>query len=80
VFELKDRVGALHDILVPFKKAKINMTKIESRPSRKKVWSYYFFIDFEGHHNNPRIAKALAAIEENCTFFKILGSHPKAEL
>ena len=80
VFELKDRVGALHDILVPFKKARINMTKIESRPSRKKVWSYYFFVDFEGHHKNPRIAKALAAIEENCTFFKILGSHPKAEL
>jgi chorismate mutase / prephenate dehydratase len=79
VFSMKDRAGALHDILMPFKKAKINMTKIESRPSKKKAWNYYFFVDFEGHHHNPRIQKALTALEHHCTFFKILGSYPKVD-
>jgi len=79
VFEMKDRPGALHDILVPFKKAKINLTKIESRPSKKKAWSYFFFVDCEGHHDAPKIQKALASLEKHCTFFKVLGSYPKAE-
>ncbi|HTL71480.1 MAG TPA: prephenate dehydratase [Candidatus Eisenbacteria bacterium] len=79
VFSVKDRVGALHDILVPFQKAKINLTKIESRPSKKKAWSYYFFVDFEGHHTLPHIKKALEALEKSCTFLKILGSYPKAD-
>jgi chorismate mutase/prephenate dehydratase len=80
VFEIRDRAGALHDILVPFKHAGINLTKIESRPSKKKVWSYFFFVDFEGHHQSPRIAKALAVLGKHCTFLKILGSYPKAEV
>ena len=80
VFEIRDKAGALHDILVPFKKAGINLTKIESRPSKKKVWSYFFFVDLEGHHENKRIQKALKELERHCTFFKILGSYPKAEL
>ena len=79
VFEIRDKAGALHDILVPFKKAKINLTKIESRPSKKKVWSYFFFVDFEGHHESPRIRKALNELEGHCTFFKVLGSYPRAE-
>ena len=79
VFELKDRVGALHDSLVPFKKSKINLTKIESRPSKKKVWSYFFFVDFKGHYHEPRIQRALKLLEQNCTFFKVLGSHPRAD-
>ncbi len=80
VFEVKDKVGALHDILVPFKKAAINLTKIESRPSKKKAWSYFFFVDCEGHHFEPRIAKALKTLEGHCNFFKILGSYPKADI
>ena len=79
VFEIKDRSGALHDILVPFKQAKINLTKIESRPSKKKAWSYFFFVDFQGHHAAPKTQKALASLEKHCTFLKILGSYPKAE-
>ena len=79
-FAINDRVGALHDILVTFKDSKINMTKIESRPSRKKAWNYYFFVDFEGHHAGLRIDKTLKTLEKNCTFLKILGSYPKAEL
>ena len=78
VFEIKDKAGALHDILVPFKKAGINLTKIESRPSKKKVWSYFFFVDLEGHHGDPRIQKAVKELERHCTFFKVLGSYPKA--
>ncbi len=80
VFAMKDRAGALHDILVPFKKAHINMTKIESRPSKKKAWNYYFFVDFEGHHHEPRVQKALSGLERHCTFLKILGSYPKADV
>lgn len=79
VFEIKDRVGALHDVLMAFKHGKINLTKIESRPSKKKVWSYFFFVDFEGHHHEPHIRKALASLEKHCTFFKVLGSYPKAD-
>lgn len=80
VFAVKDRVGALHDILVPFQKAKINLTKIESRPSKKKAWNYYFFVDMEGHGEELRVAKALSELEKYCIFFKTLGSYPKADL
>lgn len=79
VFAVKDRVGALHDILSHFQKANINLTKIESRPSKKKIWSYFFFVDFEGHTQDPRIAQSLASLEKHCTLFKILGSYPKAD-
>jgi len=79
VVEIKDRAGALHDILVPFKRAKINLTKIESRPSKKKVWSYFFFVDFEGYYREARIQKALADLDKSCTFLKVLGSYPKAD-
>jgi chorismate mutase/prephenate dehydratase len=78
VFELKDRVGALHDSLVPFKRAGINLTKIESRPSKKRVWSYYFFVDFDGHVRSPRVRRALARLDHRCSFLKVLGSYPKA--
>lgn len=79
VFEVKDKVGALHDMLVPFKKSGINLTKIESRPAKKKAWGYYFFVDFEGHHEEPRVKKALHALEKHSVFLKILGSYPKAD-
>ena len=80
VLAIKDKVGALHDILAPFKKTGINLTKIESRPSKKKAWNYFFFIDFEGHYAQPRIRKALRALEPHCTLLKVLGSYPKADL
>jgi chorismate mutase / prephenate dehydratase len=78
VFSIKDRVGALHAMLTPFMKHKINLTKIESRPSKKKAWDYYFFVDCEGHQNDPRVARALAQLEGMCKFLKILGSYPAA--
>lgn len=79
MFSIKDRVGALHDMLLPFKKHKINLTKIESRPSKKKAWDYYFYVDLEGHYDSPRVKKALAELENKCKFLKILGSYPIGE-
>ena len=78
VFSIKDKVGALHAMLTPFMKNKINLTKIESRPSKKKAWDYYFFVDCEGHQSDPRVARALAQLEGMCKFLKILGSYPGA--
>lgn len=77
VIGLKDRVGALHTALEPFRMSKINMTKIESRPSKRKAWEYFFFVDFDGHFEDPRIAETLKDLEEHCSFFKVLGSYPQ---
>ena len=77
LFSIKDKVGALHDVLSSFKKHKINLTKIESRPSKKKAWEYYFFVDFEGHKEDSLVKKALKELENNCLFVKVLGSYPK---
>lgn len=79
VFSIKDKMGALHDMLMSFKKYRINLTKIESRPSKRKAWDYYFFIDLEGHKDNPKVKKALLDLEKKCKFLKILGSYPIGE-
>lgn len=79
LFSIKDRVGALHDMLLPFKKYGINLTKIESRPSKKKAWDYYFFVDLEGHQHSPKVKKALLELENKCKFLKVLGSYPVGE-
>ena len=76
VFSLKDRPGALYDALVPFKRERINLTKIESRPSKRKAWEYYFFIDVEGHESEPRVKRALAALTRSALFVRVLGSYP----
>ena len=76
MFAVKDKSGILHDVLVPFKKAGINMTKIESRPSKKKAWEYYFFVDIQGHAKSPKISKALNQLKAHTNIFKILGSYP----
>lgn len=78
VFSIKDKIGALHAMLTPFMKHNINLTKIESRPSKKKAWDYYFFVDCEGHQSDPRVARALTQLEGMCKFLKILGSYPDA--
>ncbi|MCS7180812.1 MAG: prephenate dehydratase, partial [bacterium] len=77
LFSIKDKVGALHDILAPFKKENINLTRIESRPSKKKAWEYVFFVDFNGHKDEPNVKKALGKIKKSTIFLKILGSYPK---
>jgi len=77
LFSVKDKVGALYGAIYSFKKYGINLTKIESRPSKKKPWEYYFFVDFEGHRRQERVKKALRVLEKKCVFLKILGSYPK---
>lgn len=79
LFSIKDKVGALHDMLLPFKKYHLNLTKIESRPSKKRAWDYYFFLDLEGHKQNTKVMKALKDLENKCKFLKILGSYPTGE-
>jgi len=76
LFALKDKPGALHDALVPFKKNRINLTKIESRPSKRKAWEYLFFIDLEGHVSEPRVKRALRGLEACTARFSVLGSYP----
>ncbi len=76
MYAVQDRVGALHDTIASFKKFKINMTKIESRPSKKKAWEYYFFVDFLGHCDDARVKKALTELAKHTMFVKILGSYP----
>ena len=78
-FGIKDKVGALHDTLDTLKNNGINMSKIESRPSGDKVWEYVFFVDFEGHSDNPNVKKALHEMEEHCAVLTVLGSYPKAD-
>jgi prephenate dehydratase len=74
----KDRPGGLHDILEVFAVKNINLTKIESRPSKKALGDYFFFADLMGHRREKIIAKALFEIKEKTSFFKMLGSYPKA--
>lgn len=74
---LKDRPGALYDILGEFARLSINLTKIESRPSRSGNWDYLFFIDFCGHHRQPEISQALGAIAAQARYLKVLGSYPR---
>ncbi len=76
---IKDKVGALYEMLLPIKKSGINMTKIESRPSKKKAWDYYFYIDLEGHAEHPKVKKMLKDIEGKVKFLKVLGSYPASK-
>lgn len=76
MFSVKDRPGALYDILEPFKKAKVNLTKIESRPSKRKAWEYIFFVDMEGHIEDKSVSRAINEMKNNCLFLKLLGSYP----
>src|SRR5947199_2173274 len=79
MFSIVDRVGALYHALSPFRRCRINMTKIESRPSKRKAWEYFFFVDCDGHMSDRKVAKALAMLAEQCSFVKVLGSYPNAE-
>jgi Prephenate dehydratase len=78
VFMGKDRVGMLYHLLGIFNKNKVNLTRIESRPTKKKAWEYVFFVDLEGHSEDKIILKTIAELKKSCVFVKVLGSYPKA--
>lgn len=78
VFSVKDRPGVLRDALSAFAEAEINLTRIESRPSRKRAWTYVFFADFRGHPEEERVRRALEALEEHCPYVALIGAYPEA--
>lgn len=73
-----DSSGALFRLLEPLSKYKVNMTRIESRPSHKRKWDYVFFIDIDGHADDKPVAKALEALKSRASLFRVLGSYPRA--
>jgi chorismate mutase/prephenate dehydratase len=79
MFSIADKVGALYHALAPFRRFRLNMTRIESRPSKRKAWEYFFFVDCDGHYTDPKVAKAIAALEQACNFVKVLGSYPDGD-
>jgi chorismate mutase/prephenate dehydratase len=80
IVSMSNKPGALHELLVPFHTAGIDLTRIETRPSRSGKWTYVFFIDFVGHHHDPLIKDVLEKIAHEAVGLKILGSYPKAVL
>jgi chorismate mutase/prephenate dehydratase len=77
VFSVKDRPGILKDALSAFAQEGINLTRIESRPSRRRMWTYVFFADFQGHPEEERVARALEALEEYCPYVSVIGAYPE---
>lgn len=77
VMSIKDEPGALHNLIQSFSSRNIGLTRIESRPSKKKLWEYLFFVDIQGHRDNENVAAAIKEIESKPGgFIKILGSYP----
>jgi len=78
MFSIKDKVGALHNMLTPFAEAGINLNRLDARPSGRQVWDYVFFLDMEGHVEEPKVAQAIERLKKDCLFLKVLGSYPKS--
>jgi len=78
MFSTAHKAGALVDVLEAFKKYDVNLTNIESRPSKKRQWEYYFFVDFLGHQGDEGIHKALGEVRKHCLQLSVLGSFPRA--
>ncbi|WP_140634950.1 prephenate dehydratase [Methylibium rhizosphaerae] len=77
VVSVTNRPGAVHDMLVPLKEHGVSMTRFESRPARTAdQWEYYFYIDVQGHPDQPQVATALKELRDVCSFFKLLGTYP----
>jgi chorismate mutase/prephenate dehydratase len=76
VVSVTNRPGAVHDMLVPLKTHGVSMTRFESRPARSGQWEYYFYIDVEGHPEEPQVGTALKELRNVCAFFKVLGTYP----
>jgi chorismate mutase/prephenate dehydratase len=77
---IKNKAGALYDIITPLSNYELNMTRIESRPSRRSMWDYVFFIDIIGHVEDLPMKRALRAVEQEAALLKLLGSYPTAVL
>ncbi|TSA13008.1 MAG: prephenate dehydratase [Betaproteobacteria bacterium] len=80
VMSAPNRPGAVHALLTPIAKYGVSMTRLESRPARTGRWEYMFYVDVQGHRQDPKVAKALVELEKLAPFLKILGSYPAAML
>jgi chorismate mutase / prephenate dehydratase len=78
LFSMKNEPGVLYSILQPFAERRLNLTKIESRPTKRRPWEYVTFVDFEGHRETADVQAVLSKVKERCQFLKILGSYPAA--
>jgi chorismate mutase/prephenate dehydratase len=78
LFAIHDRPGSLVKALQAFDQFHINLSKIESRPSKRKDWEYIFYVDLAGHCDDPKVADALLELENHCSLVKLLGSYPDA--
>jgi chorismate mutase/prephenate dehydratase len=76
VVSVTNRPGAVHDMLVPLKRHGVSMSRFESRPARSGQWEYYFYIDVQGHPDDPSVAAALTELRAVCAYFKLLGAYP----
>ncbi|WP_111640567.1 prephenate dehydratase [Marinimicrobium alkaliphilum] len=77
---MRNEPGALHNLLEPFHRHNVDLTRVESRPSRTGAWTYVFFIDFTGHAQDAAVAEVLKEVASRAADLKILGSYPKAVL
>lgn len=80
LISVRNKPGALFNLLLPFSDAGVDLTKIESRPDRKKAWDYVFFLDLTGHVDDEPVQRALDVVASHCTELKILGSYPQGEV
>lgn len=76
VLAVPNKAGAVVNLLAPLAKHSVSMTRFESRPARIGTWEYYFYVDVEGHAEEPKVTAALAELRQNAAFFKVLGSYP----
>ncbi len=80
IFSIKHEPGSLFRIIENFNKNNVNLTKIESRPTKANTWEYNFYVDFEGHQKDSKVSEILEKIKRETLFMKILGSYPSAKL
>ena len=78
VLSVPNKPGAVYELLAPLARHGVSMTRFESRPARTGRWDYYFYVDIEGHANDAKVAQALAELQAQAAFFKVLGSYPHA--
>ena len=77
IFALEHKPGSLYQVLKEFSRKSINLTRIESRPTKETPWEYYFYVDFDGHYNDEKVKLTLNKIKTQTKFFKLLGSYQK---
>jgi chorismate mutase/prephenate dehydratase len=77
MFSIKDKPGVLFLLLKPFADRGINLSQIESRPSKRRAWEYVFFVDLLGHRTDETVCQAIAEMEQNCHWLRVLGSYPR---